>query len=198
MLLKVKLLILPGFSVTVLTKKLTQNRNEWENETFPGGWHFYCPRKAYCLSVPHGIPVCTLTHRDRHWPPCSPSTGRQISWELWPAQDWDSWSCSCLLPWKGLDTSVSGKIKAVTLIFERHTQLAEIRNSAKELDSTCVSFCSPSKWGGHIAWLFPKELLMRRGAVPWLRSSCTAAEESCQHEQAVNLTSDSSVCKNEP
>lgn len=55
----------------------------------------------------------------------------------------------------------------------------------------------PLKVRGHTGWLFLKELLMR-GAVPCFRSNCTAAEESCQHEQAVNLTSDNSVCENEP
>lgn len=40
---------------------------------------------------------------------------------------------------------------------------------------------------GQIHWLFPSELLTRRGAVPWIwiRKSCTALQESCQEGEGV-------------
>lgn len=38
---------------------------------------------------------------------------------------------------------------------------------------------------GQIDWLFPREVLTRRGAVPWVRRSCTASEESCQEGEGV-------------
>ena len=74
------------------------------------------------------------------------------------------------------------------------------RNRSKRENVTLAEgggfFCL--KVRGQVGWLFPGELLTGRGAVPWVKKSCTASGERCQEGEGVNLTSDALVSKYDP
>lgn len=182
---KVKLLTPPGFTATLVTGKLTWNRSKWENMAFSDdGWESVLP-----VSLPWYPSVyLNLLQALATLQQSVLSAGSQIFCEC----VWDNWSCHCPVCSLGSSGHLCQWFSKWTYLhFERHAQISGTRKSLEEIKSWIAPksvFAAPKtlclKVRGQIDWLFPRDLLKRRGAVPWIRRSCTALY-CCQEGEGV-------------
>lgn len=145
--------------------------------------------RAHGLSVVREIPVCTqhvFLSAAPAWSHLLLSCCSQLCCE--PGWDTCSWPCplGSLGPSEHLCQGLSKEFILEDVLKYHELQSQWEQQSWKAPQSVFAvpkAFCLTVR--GQIHWLFPSELLTRRGAVPWIRKSCAASQESCQEGEGV-------------
>lgn len=117
---------------------------------------------------------------------CSLPAGSQVCCE----PEWDTCSWPCPLGSLGWSGHLCQRLRKGSLFWKMPSNFMNCKVSGRDswkapqwVFAVPEALCLTVR--GQTDWLFPNELLTRRGAVPWIRRSCTASQKSWQEGEEV-------------